>query len=107
MILSSHSPEEIQQAIVTGNVSLLKSIKGIGEKTAQRIIVDLKGKTGKEDMPHGFLSAANNTAKNEALSALVMLGFAKNIAEKAIDRVLRAEPEIGVEQLVKSALKNL
>lgn len=108
MILSSLSPIEIQQAIMSGNVAQLKSIKGIGEKSAQRIIVDLKGKLGKDDMPMEFFTPANNTTREEALSALVMLGFAKNVAEKALDKVIKIEGTgATVEQLIKQALKNL
>jgi holliday junction DNA helicase RuvA len=108
MILSSLSPVEVQQAIMAGNVAQLKSIKGIGEKSAQRIIVDLKGKLGKDDMPAEFFASQGNTAREEALSALVMLGFAKNVAEKALEKVLKSEGNgASVEQLIKQALKNL
>lgn len=108
MILSSLSPNEIQEAIVTGNVAVLKSIKGIGEKSAQRIIVDLKGKLGKDTIGSGFLSATDNTLKNEALAALTMLGFAKNTGEKALDKVLKSGQNISsVEELIKQALKQL
>ena len=108
MILSSLSPLEIQQAIVSGNVAQLKSIKGIGEKSAQRIIVDLKGKLGKEDLSTDFFVTSNNTVREEALSALVMLGFAKNSAEKALEKAVKTEPAgYSVEQLIKAALKNL
>lgn len=108
MILSSLSPAEVTGAIMTGNVAALKSIKGIGEKSAQRIIVDLKGKLGKDDAPMEFFTASNNTTREEALSALVMLGFAKNVAEKALEKVIKAEGNgATVEQLIKQALKNL
>jgi holliday junction DNA helicase RuvA len=110
MILSSLSPVEIQQAITSGNVPLLKSIKGIGEKSAQRIIVDLKDKLGKETLAQGHTISfhQDNTVKDEALSAMVILGFARNAAEKAIDKIMRAEPEgITVEKLIKLALKNI
>lgn len=107
MILSSLSPSEITQAILTGNVAVLKSIKGIGEKSAQRIIIDLKGKLGKEDTGVDFTITSHNKSRDEALSALVMLGFAKHIAEKAVDKALRTEASASVEQLVKVALKNL
>jgi Holliday junction DNA helicase RuvA len=108
LMLSSLSAAEIQAAIATGNVALIKSVKGIGEKTAQRIIVDLKGKLGKEDFSSDFLFTANNTLKNEALSALVMLGFNKPMAEKALDKVIKTEGAgQTVEQLIKSALKNI
>jgi Holliday junction DNA helicase RuvA len=108
MILSSLSPAEVTGAIMTGNVPALKGIKGIGEKSAQRIIVDLKGKLGKDNMPSEFFTSTNNTAREEALSALVMLGFAKNVAEKALEKVMKTEEEgASVEQLIKQALKNL
>jgi holliday junction DNA helicase RuvA len=109
MMLSSLSAQEIQQAIVSGNVPLLKSIKGIGEKTAQRIIVDLKGKMGKEELSADFFPARHNTIYSEALSALVMLGFAKNIAEKALDKAQKTTDDqpLKVEELIKIALKNL
>lgn len=108
LMLSSLSAAEIQQAIVTGNVALIKSVKGIGEKTAQRIIVDLKDKMGKSDIGSEFLVPSNNTLKEEALSALVMLGFNKLMADKALDKIIRTEGTgQTVEQLIKSALKNL
>ena len=108
MILSSLSPMEVQQAILTGNVNQLKSIKGIGEKSAQRIIVDLKGKLSKEELSSDFFTSSNNTVKEEALSALVMLGFAKNSAEKALEKAMKTEgASYTVELLIKTALKNL
>ncbi|HET6228240.1 MAG TPA: Holliday junction branch migration protein RuvA [Bacteroidia bacterium] len=108
LMLSSLSAAEIQQAIATGNVALIKSVKGIGEKTAQRIIVDLKGKIGKEELSPEFFVSSNNTLKEEALSALVMLGFNKAAAEKTLDKVIRTEGTgQTVEQLIKTALKNL
>lgn len=110
MILSSLSSAEITGAILTGNVGVLKGVKGIGEKSAQRIIVDLKGKLGKADNSSGVaqIFAADNKLRDEALSALVMLGFARNMAEKAVDKVLRTEGNVvSVEQLIKLALKNL
>lgn len=108
MILSSLSPSEVVGAVATGSVSTFKSIKGIGEKSAQRIIVDLKGKVGKDAvLPDNFLQAHNKT-KEEALSALVALGFAKAVAERAIDKVIKGDPsEKSVEQLIKDSLKNL
>jgi Holliday junction DNA helicase RuvA len=108
LMLSSLSALEIQTAIATGNVALIKSVKGIGEKTAQRIIVDLKGKLGKEELSSEFFASSNNTLKEEALSALVMLGFNKAAAEKTLDKIIRTEGTgQTVEQLIKSALKNL
>jgi holliday junction DNA helicase RuvA len=108
MILSSITPQEIQEAIIKGDVALIQRIKGIGPKSAQRIILELQDKLKKEG-PDTLLSApVNNTAKDEALSALIMLGFARFAAEKALDSVIKAAgTELSVEQLIKSALKNL
>jgi len=108
MILSSLSPPELHQCIVTGNAPVLQNIKGIGAKSAQRIIIDLKDKLSKET-PGDFLpSSKGNTNREEALSALVTLGFAKNIAEKSLEQVLRtATVDMSVEALIKSALNNL
>jgi Holliday junction DNA helicase RuvA len=109
MILSSMTPAEVVSAIHSGNVSALKSIKGIGEKSAQRIIVDLKGKFGKDvSVSPLHFSAADNKLRDEALSALIALGFARAMAEKAIDKSLKSEGNVvSVEHLIKLALKNL
>jgi Holliday junction DNA helicase RuvA len=108
LMLSSLTAAEIQTAITIGNVALIKSVKGIGEKTAQRIIVDLKGKMGKDELSTEFFLSSNNTLKEEALSALVMLGFNKLAAEKGLDKIIKTEGTgQTVEQLIKSALKNL
>ncbi len=107
MMLSSLSPAEIREAILTGNVNILNNIKGIGAKTAQRVIVDLKDKMGKTDISGDFLFAQSNTNREEALSALVMLGFTKNSVDKALDKLLKEDPKMGVEELVKRALKSL
>lgn len=109
LMLSSLSPLEIAGAINTANVATLKSIKGIGEKTAQRIVVDLKGKVGKhEGGISQILSPTYNKSKEEALMALVMLGFNKQAAEKAIEKAIKQQgvSSDNVEQLVKAALKN-
>lgn len=108
MVLSSITPEEIQAAIVKGDIALIKRIKGIGPKTAQRLIFELQDKLKKEGIETLTDVPQYNTAKEEALSALVMLGFAKSVAEKALDNVSRNQPgNLSVEQLIKSALKNL
>lgn len=109
MILSAMSPEETRQAVVGSNTSLLQSIKGIGAKTAQRIVVDLKDKFEKEGVISENFGPLNNTIKEEALSALVMLGFARNTASKALDQILKSAPSgtMSVEELIKIALKNL
>jgi Holliday junction DNA helicase RuvA len=110
LMLSSLSPMEITGAVNTANVALLKSIKGIGEKTAQRIVVDLKGKLGKhEGGISQILTPVYNKNKEEALMALVMLGFSKQMAEKAIEKAIKqlGVTSDNVENLVKAALKNL
>jgi Holliday junction DNA helicase RuvA len=109
MILSSLSPSEVIQAIHSGNVAALKSIKGIGEKSAQRIIIDLKGKFTSDNATGApLIFTGDNKMREEALSALVMLGFAKNVAEKAVDKALKSEGNaLSVEHLLKLALKNL
>ena len=108
LILSSLSPLEIQQAINEGNVLELQKIKGIGAKSAQRIIVDLKGKISMaSEMDHLFPSKSN-TIKEESLSALVNLGFAKKSVEKVLEHVLKGgNDQITVEELIKEALKKL
>lgn len=108
MMLSSITPQEIQAAIVQGNVTQIQRIKGIGPKSAQRVILELQDKL-KKDGPDTLISMpANNTVKDEALSALVMLGFARNAAEKVIDTEIgKNTGTLTVEQLIKSALKSL
>jgi holliday junction DNA helicase RuvA len=108
MILSSMSVNEIKQAIVSNNISVLQSIKGIGAKTAQRIIVDLKDKIEKEGLvAEENLAGVNNTIREEALSALVMLGYNKAVAQKTLNQILKqkAGADLTVEQLIKEALK--
>lgn len=107
MILSSMPPLEVEKAIFEENVGLLKSVKGIGAKTAQRVIIDLKDKVGTSFEDEQFEAPANNTLKIEALSALEVLGFAKKNAEKAVDKLLEANPVMPVEHLIKQALKVL
>lgn len=110
LMLSSLQPSEIAGAINTANVAILKSIKGIGEKTAQRIVVDLKGKMGKhEGGISTILSPTYNKNKEEALMALVTLGFPKQAAERAIEKSMKQQgvSSENVEQLIKSALKNM
>jgi Holliday junction DNA helicase RuvA len=107
MMLSSLSPEEIRTAIVQEQVSTLKAIKGIGAKSAQRIIVDLKDKLVKEGEEKEIVPASDNTSREEALSALVTLGFSKKQVEKVLDTLASQEPDLNVESLVKQALKKL
>ena len=107
MMLSSLSTSDIRRAIQTDNVMALKSVKGVGIKTAQRLIIELRDKIGKAGESDGILPERGNTAREEALSALVMLGFARNDSGKALDQILGEAPETGAEQLVKLALKKL
>ncbi|MFZ0280096.1 MAG: Holliday junction branch migration protein RuvA [Bacteroidales bacterium] len=107
MMLSSLNPTEVETAIVTSEVNILKGVKGIGLKTAQRIILDLKDKLGKLPGSGEIFSFTDNTKREEALSALVMLGFGKSAVIKVLDRIIRDEKSLSVEDLIKRALKNL
>ena len=107
MVLSSLSASELRDAVLTGNVAMIKSIKGVGQKTAERIIVDLKDKIGKTEANTDFLFAQSNTNREEALSALVALGFQKNVVEKLLDKLLKENPTMQVEEMVKKALKSI
>ena len=107
MMLSSLSPAETVKAISMSEVNILKSIKGIGLKTAQRIIVDLKDKIDKHAGNDEIFAFTDNTIHEEALSALVMLGFAKSAVTKVLERIIREEKNLTVEDLIKKALKNL
>lgn len=106
-ILSGLDPSGVKDVIVSGNVSVLKSIKGVGPKTAERIVVDLRDRLGKVQVGELSLGLPQNKEHEEALTALVTLGFAKNSAEKAIEKVLKKHGRnIGVEEIVKQALSN-
>lgn len=108
MILSSLRPSEIRMAILNGNWSLLKTIKGIGPKTAQRLVIDLQDRLKKTESPDLLQTAQfSSPAYEEALAALVMLGFGKAEAEKGLGKVRQQNPEASVEQLVKLTLKIL
>ena len=107
MILSSLSAEEVKTAIQQGNVSQLQNIKGIGAKSAQRLIIDLRDKIGKASMETENFGVANNTIHEEALSALVMLGFNKNTVEKVTSKIVSNDKNLTVEELIKKALKSL
>ncbi|RAJ18234.1 Holliday junction branch migration protein RuvA [Olleya aquimaris] len=106
-MLSSLTPKQIREGIATEDVALIQSIKGIGLKTAQRVIIDLKDKILKIYDIDEVSVSQNNTNKDEALSALEVLGFAKKQAEKVIDKIVASEPEANVETIIKLALKNL
>jgi holliday junction DNA helicase RuvA len=107
MILSSMSPDEVRNAVAGGRVDLLKSVKGIGAKSAERIIVDLKDKIDKTSEFSQLFRPADNTLKKEALSALEILGFSRKQAEKVIDGLLAGNRTPAVEDLIKQALKLL
>lgn len=107
MMLSSLNPDELVAAVTSGNADVLKAVKGIGAKTAQRIIIDLKDKFGKMPETGQILISADNTTKNESLSALVMLGFAKKDADKVVSKIIGEEPDATVESVIKRALKRL
>lgn len=108
MILSAMTPAETQRAILEGDVNALKAIKGIGAKSAQRLIVDLRDKLGKSEILGEIPLGASNTTKEEALSALLALGFDKKSAEKALLKaVAEAGDDYTLEGLIKNALKYL
>lgn len=107
MMLSSLTHHELEKAILGADVNILKGVKGIGLKTAQRIIVDLKDKVGKPTGTGEIFVFTDNTKREEALSALVMLGFGKSAVLKVLDRIIRDEKNLTVEELIKRALKSL
>ena len=122
MIMSAYTAAEIRQIIATGNARALSQVKGLGPKTAQRIIVDLKDKVLKvdlgseanqgclEDAASGYSLESNGVdseVKQEAISALTMLGFAAAASGKVVDKILGAEPDASVEKVIKQALKML
>ena len=106
-MLSSLTPEQVKEGIAGEDVALIQSVKGIGLKTAQRVIIDLKDKVLKVYGIDELSLIPNNTHKDEALSALDVLGFNKKQSEKVVERILKAQPEALVEQIIKEALKNL
>lgn len=109
MMLSSMSPSDVRQAIINENVAVVQSIKGIGPKTAKRLILELKEKLFKTHAPEIISSASNNTIKDEALSALVSLGINKSKADQAVLKALKVpdSAEMSVEALIKESLKNI
>lgn len=107
LILSSLTVNELSTAIANEDTKTIQAVKGIGSKTAQRLIVDLKDKVKKTDYAEEIVETVDNTIKNEALSALVILGFSKNAASKALDKLLKQSPDTSVEVLIREALKLL
>ncbi len=109
IMLSSLSPHEIKSAIVNGDVQLIQGVKGIGSKTAQRVILELKDKIARDELIEKAVDLSSNsynTIKNEALSALITLGINKSLAEKKIEMLLRDNEDLALEELIKLALKN-
>jgi Holliday junction DNA helicase RuvA len=109
-MLSSMTSEEIRNSIITGDINKLKSIKGIGLKTAQRLLIELKDKIikgGVADISGSFYEGGAPTQRDEALSALVLLGFTKQNVEKVLDSILKELPGCRLEDLIKLALKRL
>ncbi|MEM9680564.1 MAG: Holliday junction branch migration protein RuvA [Bacteroidota bacterium] len=106
-MLSSLTPQQVREGIASEDVALIQSIKGIGAKTAQRVILDLKDKVLKVYGIDEVSLSQSNTHKDEALSALEVLGFNKKQAEKVVDRIVMSEPNAPVENIIKEALKNL
>jgi Holliday junction DNA helicase RuvA len=106
MMLSSMKPTELSRAIVQGNTKQLESIKGIGRKSAERIILELRDKVSKTTQEINIASLINNTLEQDALNALIALGIARNAAEQAIQKVLKSEPSLEkIEDIIKKALK--
>jgi Holliday junction DNA helicase RuvA len=106
-MLSSLSPEELRDAIASSNVGAIQSVKGIGLKTAQRVIIELKDKILKIYDLEELSSPLDNTNKEEALSALEVLGFARKQSEKMVEKILKASPSLSVEDIIKQTLKGL
>jgi Holliday junction DNA helicase RuvA len=106
-MLSSLDPKQIIQALAVGDLATIQSIKGIGSKTAQRAILDLKDKVLKVYDLDEVSMSQSNTNKDEALSALEVLGFNKKLAEKIVEKIIKESPDASVESLIKQALKNL
>lgn len=107
MILSSMNPQELMNVIASGNSDMLKTVKGIGLKTAQRIIIDLKDKIKISDIQSSELLSTANPAGEEAIAALVMLGFPQQASQKIVSKILKDNADSRVEQIIKTALKLL
>ncbi len=106
-MLSSLAPDQVLEAIASNDVAAIQSVKGIGSKTAQRVVLDLKDKILKVYGLSAISVGSSNTNKNEALSALETLGFNRKLAEKACEKILQENPQASVEMIIKQALKNL
>jgi Holliday junction DNA helicase RuvA len=106
-MLSSLNPQEIQRAILTENVSTIQSVKGIGLKTAQRVIIELKDKVNLADSSGEISISSLNQNREEALSALEVLGYSRKLTSKVVDELINNDPEISVEKIIKNSLNKL
>jgi holliday junction DNA helicase RuvA len=107
VLLSAMTPSEVVESVSSNNVAQLQKVKGIGQKTAERIIVDLRGKIDKGSYVPENISPSHNTIRQESLSALVQLGFARQAAEKAVDQAIKSGDTMSVEDVIRLALKYL
>jgi Holliday junction DNA helicase RuvA len=108
MMLSAMSVSELMSCIASGNSGALQMIKGIGAKTAQRIVIELQDKINKTEISINKLDKSSNNVRNEAISALVLLGFSRQMAEKAVDKILKSlDGDTSIENLIKETLKIL
>ncbi len=109
MMLSGLRPHEISQAIAQGNTALLATVKGIGKKTAERLVLELRDKISKKEMDVTGLSNANNliSVDDDAVQALIALGIGRPAAENAVKKIMLTKPELSLEEIIKQSLKNL
>jgi len=107
VLLSYMSPKDLSQAIMLGNVKALESVKGIGKKTAERLVVELKDKMAKKPVESNISALKDNTLQTDALNALLALGIARPAGEKAVEKAIANAPNSSVEDIIKQALKNL
>ena len=107
MMLSSLEPLQIQRAIISDDLNTIKSVKGIGLKTAQRVLIELKDKMLNLQVEGEIQNFGNNTIKDEALSALEVLGYTRKQSERILDSIIQSVPESSVEELIKEALNKL
>lgn len=107
VMLSYMKPDELSRAIVQGNAKLLESVKGIGKKTAERIVLELRDKLTKQPVETNISGWRGNSLQNDALEALVALGINRQAADLVLKKVLDQQPELGVEALIKKALQSL
>lgn len=109
MMLSGLKPFEISQAIAQGNTALLATVKGIGKKTAERLVLELRDKMGKKGLDEGSLALRNKVVSvdDDAVQALIALGIARPAAENAVKKIMLTKPELPLEEIIKQSLKNL